>query len=185
MKDSKDQMRQYPGKKNLAVHSIILMVFLIFNGRYFRKILSIFSSPPFYTKYVQLPKAGYQIPRRIRRNPKLWPYFKDALGAIDGSHIHCAPPSIDRSFYRNRKGFISQNCLFACSFSLLFIYSLCGWEGSASDARIWDDARSRDLIVPEGRYYLADAGFPSCKELLIPYKAVRYHLAEWGRANVR
>ena len=43
----------------------------------------------------------------------------------------------------------------------------------------------KDFKVPEGRYYLADAGFPSCKELLIPYKAVRYHLAEWGRANVR
>jgi hypothetical protein len=41
----------------------------------------------------------------------------------------------------------------------------------------------KGFVVPEGWYHLADAGFPSCKELLIPYKAVRYHLAEWGRAN--
>jgi DDE superfamily endonuclease len=148
-------------------------------------MLSIFSSPPFYTKYIQLPKAGYRLPRHFHHNPKLYPYFKDALGAIDGSHIHCAPPSIERVFYRNRKGFISQNCFFACSFSLHFVYSLCGWEGSATDSRIWEDAYLKGFVVPEGRYYLADAGFLSCKELLILYKAVRYHLAEWGRANVR
>jgi hypothetical protein len=123
-------------------------------------MLFIFSSPPFYTKFVQLPKAGYELPHHIRHNPKLWPYFKDSLGAIDGSHIHCAPPSINRPFFRNRKGFISQNCLFACSFSLHFVYSLTGWEGSATDARLWENSQSRGLIVPEGRYYLADAGFP-------------------------
>ena len=39
--------------------------------------------------------------------------------------------------------------------------------------------------IPPGKYNLADAGFPSCNELLIPYRNVRYHLAEWGRANAR
>jgi len=28
--------------------------------------------------------------------------------------------------------------------------------------------------------YLADADFPHCDQLLIPYRGVRYHLAEWG-----
>ena len=28
-------------------------------------------------------------------------------------------------------------------------------------------------------------GFHLAEELLIPYRKVRYHLAEWGRANVR
>jgi hypothetical protein len=32
---------------------------------------------------------------------------------------------------------------------------------------------------------LADAGFPVCDELLTPYRAVHYHLAEWGCAGVR
>ena len=40
-------------------------------------------------------------------------------------------------------------------------------------------------MVPEGKYYLADAGFGACDQLLLPYRGVRYHLAEWGRANVR
>lgn len=125
------------------------------------------------------------IPSEILHNPKFFPFFKDCLGALDGSHIHCAPPANERLAYRNRKGFLSQNCLFACSFDFKFIYVHTGWEGSATDARIYEDARSTDLNIPEGRYYLGDAGYPSSNQLLIPYRSVRYHLAEWGRASVR
>jgi hypothetical protein len=137
--------------------------------------------------HVYLPNNASLIPIKIRNNPKFWPYFKDAIGAVDGSHIHASPPLCDRPSYRNRKGFISQNCLFICDFDLKFIYTLTGWEGSATDARIWEDARTNydSLNIPPGKYFLADAGFPSCDELLVPYRGVRYHLAEWGRASVR
>ena len=148
-------------------------------------MLFVFSSNPFYTKYVHLPVHSDPVPSQIRSNPKFWPFFKDAIGALDGSHIHSAPPASERAGFRNRKGFVSQNCLFGCSFDLKFVYSLTGWEGSATDARIWDYAKSSDLRVPEGKYYLADAGFPHCDSLLVPYRSVRYHLAEWGRASMR
>jgi hypothetical protein len=148
-------------------------------------MLCIFSSYPFYTKYVLLPTADDPVPPEIRENPKLWPYFKDALGALDGSHIHVSPPAIQRPSHRNRKGGISQNCLFGCSFDLQFVYAYTEWEGSATDARVYESAVEDGLDIPPGKYYLADAGFPSCNELLIPYRNVRYHLAEWGRANVR
>ena len=161
------------------------MKYIITQFSYFRKILIILSSPPFYNKYVRLPCASDPCPPEIRHNPKFWPFFKDTLGAIDGSHIHCSPPALERAFYRNRKGFLSQNCLFACSFNLQFIYAFTGWEGSAADARVYENACSRDLLIPDGKYYLADAGFPSCRQLLIPYRGPRYHLAEWGRACVR
>lgn len=148
-------------------------------------MLVIFSSPPFYTMYVRLPTADDPIPPQIYNNPKFWPYFKDAIGAIDGSHIHSAPPAVERPLCRNRKGFCSQNCLFCCDFAFRFVYAVTGWEGSATDARIYEDAREHDLHIPAGKYYLADAGFPMCNELLVPYRNVRYHLAEWGRASVR
>ena len=148
-------------------------------------MLCIFSSYPFYTKYVLLPTADDPVPSEIRENPKLWPYFKDALGALDSSHIHSSPPAIQRLFHRNRKGSISQNCLFGCSFDLQFVYAYMGWEGSASDARVYESAVEDGLDIPPGKYYLADTGFPSCNELLIPYHNVRYHLAKWGHANVR
>jgi len=148
-------------------------------------MLFIFSSYPFYSKYVCLPTADDSVPPEIRQNSKFWPYFKDAIGALDGSHIHSAPPANERASSRNRKGFISQNCLFGCSFDLQFVFAYTGWEGSATDARVYESAILNGLDIPEGKYYLADAGFPSCEELLIPYRAVRYHLAEWGRANTR
>jgi hypothetical protein len=61
---------------------------------------------------------------------------------------------------------------------------LTGWEGSAADARVYADAIQSDLRISDGWYLLADAGFLHCKELLVPYRGVRYHLQEWGKANV-
>lgn len=62
---------------------------------------------------------------------------------------------------------------------------LSGWDGSVADAAVYNDARQSDLTVPAGKFYLADAGFGACDALLVPYRRVRYHLAEWGRAGVR
>ena len=45
------------------------------------------------------------------------------------------------------------------------------------DAKVYKNALLDGLDIPEGKYYLADAGFPSCDQLLIPYRVVRYHLA--------
>jgi hypothetical protein len=67
----------------------------------------------------------------------------------------------------------------------MFYYILSGWDGSAADSHLFDDARTSDFAIPGGRKYLADAGFGACDALLIPYRGVRYHLAEWGRADVR
>ena len=152
--------------------------------RYFLSILSVLSSPPFYTTYVHLPPHDITS-SYIHNNPKFWPFFKDVIGAIDGSHINASPPATLRPMYRNRKGVVSQNCLFACNFNLHFVYSLTGWEGSATDARVYEESRSYDFHIPEGKYYLADAGFPLSPGLLVPYRGVRYHLAEWGRGSVR
>lgn len=148
-------------------------------------MLSIMSCGEFFNRYVVLPDQDTPIPWKIRRNPK-FKHFKDALGALDGSHIPIFPPKAKRSMYRNRKGFLSQNCLFACNFDFKFIYVLTGWEGSATDAKIWDEALAGgDLNIPEGKYFLGDGGYPSCQYIIIPYRDVRYHLQEWGRARVR
>ena len=45
-----------------------------------------------------------------------------------------------------------MNCLFACNFALKFIYTLTGWEGSAADALLWQDALQKDLFIPNGKY---------------------------------
>jgi len=136
-------------------------------------------------KYVLLPTADDPVPPKICHNSKFWLYFKDVVGAIDGSHIHSSPPASQRSSYQNHKGGVSQNCLFACSFDLQFIFAYTGWEGSVTDAWVYESALMDRLDIPLDKCHLVDAGFPSTNELLIPYRSVQYHLAEWGRANVR
>lgn len=78
-----------------------------------------------------------------------------------------------------------KNCLFACLFDLKFVYALTGWEGSATDAYVYENAQLVDLAIPHGKYYLANAGYPQCNELLVPYCGICYHLAEWGHAAVQ
>jgi|SRR5882762_7815142 len=118
-------------------------------------MLFVFLSHPFYTKHVHLPTADDPPSPMIHEKPKLWPYFKDTLGALDGSHIHSAPPLNEHVASRNRKGFISQNCLFGCSFELKFVYSYTGWEGSATDACVYEDALLSGLHIPQGKYYFS------------------------------
>ncbi|KIJ11764.1 hypothetical protein PAXINDRAFT_36559, partial [Paxillus involutus ATCC 200175] len=58
-------------------------------SKYFKKMLDAFSTPGIYTKYVHLPHASEPTPAKISNDPKYMPFFKDAIGAIDGTHIAC------------------------------------------------------------------------------------------------
>jgi DDE superfamily endonuclease len=153
-------------------------------------MLFFFSSPPFYTTYVHQPTAEDPCPHKIQSDTKFYPFFKDTVGAIDGSHISSSHissvlPAENCGSFRNRKGGVSQNCLFTCSFDMLFNYVLTGWEGSASDARVYEDAQANGLNIPKGKYLLADAGYAHCDELLTPYRGIRYHIKEWGCVKLR
>ncbi|GLB38366.1 putative nuclease activity [Lyophyllum shimeji] len=148
----------------------------------FHRVLDLLISPQFYSRYVKLPSEEHT-PPEIQKNPIFYPFFKDCLGAIDGTHIDAFVETSASAAYRNRKGRLSTNVLAACTFDLRFSYLLVGWEGSATDSRIFKDAREHGLAIPPGKFYLADAGFPSCDTLLVPYWGVRYHLKEWGNAT--
>lgn len=137
----------------------------------------------FYRQYVHLPRI--ETPIEIEDNPKLFPYFQNCLGALDGCHIDARVPEGDMARYRNRKGRISQNVLAVCGFDMRYVYVLSGWEGSASDSLIYEDARQTDFRIPDGWFYLADAGFPLTPDTMVPYRGKRYHLKEWGRSNQR
>nr|XP_016487138.1 PREDICTED: uncharacterized protein LOC107807300 [Nicotiana tabacum] len=59
------------------------------------------------------------------------------------------------------------------------------WEGTAHDARIFDQALRRQNLnfphPPAGKYYLVDSGYPTMLGYLGPYKGERYHLPDFGR----
>jgi hypothetical protein len=148
-------------------------------------MLTFFSSDPFYNDHVKLPSDDAPVPPEILDNPKFYPFFRDTLGAMDGTHFNCCPSAAERQAVRDHKGALTQNCLAICSFDMKFLYIFSGWEGSASDSTMFHDARVTDLPVPPGKYYLADAGFPLSASLVIPFRGKHYHLKEWGRANLR
>nr|KAJ0211676.1 hypothetical protein LSAT_V11C400194760 [Lactuca sativa] len=124
--------------------------------------------------YIQQPKVDVT-PKEIQEKKRFYPYFKNCVGEIDGTHIRVKVPNKDTSRYRGRKGYPTINVLAACSFDLKFTYVLTGWEGTASDSRIVKDALKRDnkLLIPRGRYCLVDADLPHTLELMTPYRGVR------------
>jgi hypothetical protein len=134
---------------------------------------------------VRLPTAKDLVSPEIRDNPNYWPFFKDCLGVLDCIHFDASPPVNNRPAWRNRKGYFSQKCLFGCLFDLMLVYSFTGWEGSATDACVYEDPLSTDLKIPEGKYYLAGAGCPLSDEVLVPYRGEQYHIAERLRVGVR
>jgi hypothetical protein len=119
------------------------------------------------------------------KGSRYWPYFSDCVGALDGSHI-AAYIEGDPSKHRNRKMGLSQNVLAAVDFDCKFTYVLAGWEGSAHDTRVLNDAKSRhNFSAPNEKYYLADAGYTNTSITLVPYRGVRYHLREIYEAGLR
>jgi len=74
------------------------------------------------------------------------------VGAIDGIHVLARVPKRHRAAFMGRKHTTTQNVLAAVDFDLRFTYVLAGWDGSAHDARILDDALERDdgLWVSQG-----------------------------------
>ncbi|XP_021808759.1 protein ALP1-like isoform X1 [Prunus avium] len=133
-----------------------------------------------------MAKPGPAVPAKIRESTRFYPYFKDCIGAIDGTHIPAMVRGRDVSSYRNRHGKISQNVLAACNFDLEFMYVLSGWEGSAHDSKLLNDALSRrnGLKVAQGKYFLVDCGFPNRRQFLAPFRGVRYHLQDFaGHGN--
>lgn len=87
--------------------------------------------------------------------------------------------------YRNRKQGLSQNVMVACDFDMKFVHVHAGWEGSASDARVLQDALDHGFNVPPGNFYLVDAGYANTPQFIAPYRGTRYHLQEQGRVQQR
>ncbi|KAJ9556271.1 hypothetical protein OSB04_010885 [Centaurea solstitialis] len=111
-----------------------------------------------------------------------WKCFQGCLGALDETLIKVTPPSDEKPRYRTRKGCISTNVLGVCCPNMQFIYVLPGWEGSAHDGCVLRDAISRPqgLRVPQGSYYLVDAGYCNANGFLAPFRGQRYHLKEFS-----
>ncbi|XP_035846177.1 uncharacterized protein LOC118492362 [Helianthus annuus] len=76
-----------------------------------------------------------------------------------------------------------------CDFNMCFTFVWAGWEGTAHDTRIFNQALDNvglQFPHPTGdKYYVVDAGYPNTRGYLAPYKGtdIRYHIADFRRAQ--
>lgn len=73
-----------------------------------------------YLQEVRLPTTNTSTAIHVRQNRKFWPYFKDCVEALDGSHVHAHVPGASQGLYRNRKRQLTQNVLVVCDFNMAF-----------------------------------------------------------------
>ncbi|KAM3265596.1 protein ALP1-like [Capsicum annuum] len=155
-----------------------------FASRHFHVVLRVILG--LYEKFIKQPD-GSHVPSEIASNQRFYPCFKDCIDAIDGTHIRIKVSQHESPKYRGRKDYPTQNVLAACTFDLKFTYVLAGWEGTTSDSRIMKEAlNSQDsLKIPEGKFYLVDAGLILRSGLITPYREEQYHLKEYSRNSPR
>nr|KAJ0197218.1 hypothetical protein LSAT_V11C700380120 [Lactuca sativa] len=113
------------------------------------------------------PDANYNddVPEYILNKPWYYPMFifLDCIGAIVGRHIRASVPQKDEVKYIDRKGYATQNIMVVCDFNMCFTFVWAGWEGTAHDTRIFNEALRRPYLnfpYPTGgtniRYHLPD-----------------------------
>ncbi|XP_062104144.1 protein ALP1-like [Humulus lupulus] len=140
-------------------------------SHYFRKVLKAICR---LSKELITPPSFDVTPPQIRFDPRYYPFFKNCVGAIDGTHISAHVPIDEQIPYRSRKVDTTQNVMCGCSFDMKFTYVVPGWEGSANDAQCRPKVR---------KYYLVDSGYTNMLGFLSPYQGERYHLGLYTDLN--
>ncbi|KAK1695491.1 hypothetical protein QYE76_012188 [Lolium multiflorum] len=112
-------------------------------SRYFQQVLYAIGE----LRGEMIKPASMNTPTKIKNSYRWFPYFRDCIGAIDGTHVTAKVPRSMSAAFRGRKHYTSQNVLAAVDFDVL-----AGWEGSAHDASILADNLSRPdgLQIPDG-----------------------------------
>jgi hypothetical protein len=60
------------------------------------------------------------------RNRRFYPYFKDCIGALDGTHVPCVEPNDKFMQHLCCKGMTTQNVMAVCDFDMRFTFVLAG-----------------------------------------------------------
>lgn len=104
-----------------AAEKLLHFLYIVRQGSGYRTVRALFRRPlgtisdSFYTVIVALlsiyPEVVREleynaVPERITKNPKFYLYFKDCVGALNGSYIK-AYVVRETKLYRNRKGDLS------------------------------------------------------------------------------
>ncbi|GAV70022.1 LOW QUALITY PROTEIN: DDE_4 domain-containing protein, partial [Cephalotus follicularis] len=106
----------------------------------------------------------------LRLNPKYFPFCKDCVGAIEGTHIDAHIPANQQIPYRRKN--TTQNIM-CVSFDMCFTFVMTGWEGTANDSRIFLECVCKlenKFPLPTGeKYYVVDYGYSNMQGFLSPF----------------
>ena len=122
----------------------------------------------------------------LEGKPQYWSYFKNCIGALDGTHIAVRPPSGNSEPFRGRKGEPTMNVLAICNFDMRFIYAYVGVPGRAHDTKALTYCATEEASFPHppaGKYYLVDSGYPTRTGYLGPHRKTRYHIDQFNRGG--
>lgn len=86
----------------------------------------------------------YDIPPKIQNNRPYWPFFKNFIGVINGTHVLYVISPSDLPKFVERKGYPTQNILVVCDYDMCFTFAFLGWEGTTHDACVFQHA----LTIP-------------------------------------
>jgi len=91
------------------------------------------------TNIVRLVDLEFRTVHPRLRNPRFYPYFKNYIGAIDGTHVQCVVPNDMFIQHLWRKGITTQNVMTCCDFNIRFTFVNAGWPRSVHDMRVFNN----------------------------------------------
>jgi len=93
--------------------------------------------------------------KRIRKDKRAYPHFKDCIGALDGTHIRVSLSPEEQIRFIGKTGIPTQNVLAICDFDMRFTYVAAGQPGALHDTSVLYHAMEVDAQVfphpPEGK----------------------------------
>ena len=147
---------------------------LLFTDRVFTAILSL------KDKSIKWPNSRER--RRISRAFAAKDGLENAVGVVDGTHIHFAwKPGIDGEVYWTRKSRYSLNVQLVCDNKGRIIYYVIGWPGSVFDSTVFGESplfQQPDKFFSEFQYILGDAGYGSTAFICTPFRNPAAQIAE-------
>lgn len=125
-------------------------------------------------EFIKFPSPAEE--QEVMRNFGMIADMPGVVGCVDGVYIPIiSPGGPNAELYRCRKGFFSLNVMGVCDASMLFTNLVVNWQGSAHDARIFNESALRALLE-RGQYkgyLLGDSGYPCKSYLLTPLRDPR------------
>ena len=108
-------------------------------SRHFHKVLVAYFKQAF--KYIKpLDSRFHDVHWKIENDQWYWPFFKNAIVAIDDTHIPCVVNSSKQPKFIGRRGQPTQIVMSTCDCDMCFMFASAWWEGTAHDARVFENA---------------------------------------------